>query len=74
MIGATPGDPVLLSLQRLFSTGKPDGDPFNKTAPADGQGATTYTLDGLQKGDYEFEVSPDGGATWSRKKATVTVR
>jgi hypothetical protein len=74
MIGVAPGQPVLLSLQKLFTTGKPDGDSFNKTADADGQGATTYTLDGLQKGDYEFEVSPDGGSKWSKNKVTVTVR
>jgi hypothetical protein len=74
MTGTKPGEPVLLSLQRLYSTGKPDGSPFNKTADADGAGATTYTVDGLQSGGYEFEVSPDGGSTWSKNKVTVSVR
>jgi hypothetical protein len=53
----------------LFATGKPDGDPFNKTAVAEGQGSLNYTIDGLQKGDYTFTVSIDGGYKWSLEYA-----
>ena len=67
-----PGTELLVSLQKLLTNGQPDGAPVSKTVPADGMGATTYTMDSIQKGDYEFEVSADGGSIWSTKvKVTI---
>jgi len=64
-------------LQKLFSTGKPDGDPFNKSVDEDHAGdpleANNYTVS-LPSGDYLMQVSPDGGSAWSGKDVKVTVK
>jgi hypothetical protein len=66
-----------LNVQKLGSTGKPSGDPFNKPVDEDNVGtpleANNYTV-GLPSGDYEIEVSPDGGSKWLKSSIKATVK
>lgn len=67
----------MLSLQKLYSTGKPDGSPFSKTVSEnhcdDPLAANDYTAD-LASGDYDLQCSPDGGTTWAKDSVKVTVK
>lgn len=61
--------------QKLFTTGKPDGDPFSKNVPENNDGtriqSNDYTVS-LARGDYVFSVQEDGKQPVSADvKATV---
>jgi hypothetical protein len=63
-------------IQKLFSTGKPDGDSFNKTVSDDHTdtpiAGNSYTLN-LAKGDYMIQVAQDGSTIYS-SDTKVTVK
>lgn len=62
--------------QKLFTTGKPDGDPFSQNVLEDHDGTRMRTNDytvSLAKGDYIISVQEDGKQTFSAD-VKVTVR